>query len=209
MTLFKRRYLAVLAMLLSASGTTTARAGDSGWYAGVNEGIADYSGLIEGSEQNRIGSTFNNHNTTNGFSILGGYQFNNWASLEVSHFDLRYGSADFENSGQVYETVRYKLSGESVDMVFSSSTQGWGVFGRVGVTSANIDEPSAGNSFRRDLTNTSTIVDFGAGVSYGMSNGWGFRVGLTQYHNPGNGNNLKNTGKGDVDFLYLGALYRF
>jgi opacity protein-like surface antigen len=83
------------------------------------------------------------------------------------------------------------------------------VFGKVGVTAAHVDEPISASGLSDDATDNSTILDLGVGVSYGMANGWGFRLGFTQYHNAGSTNSTTATGQGDVNFIYVGALYRF
>lgn len=206
MTISKRKLFIALASLLSAFGTTAVQASDTGWYVGANAGLSNYGPLIDDSENGITGANINNSNTATGWSILGGYQFKDWLGLEFSYFDMGSASANI-NFGALI--ANYKLTGESADVVFNTSTQGWGVFGKAGITAAHVDEPISGSGFAGDATDNSTILDLGAGVSYGMQNGWGFRLGFTQYHNPGNNNTSNATGQGNVNFLYLGAICRF
>jgi OmpA-OmpF porin, OOP family len=207
MQISKRSSSISLAVLLAATGATAAQAGDTGWYVGANAGISDYSALINDSEKYAM-TRFDNSDTAVGWSALGGYQFNDWLGLEVSYFDM--GTAS--SSGDSFN-LKYKLDGESMDVVISSSPLGWGVFGKAGLTAAHVDQtgrPIAGPLVER-ATDNGVIFDLGAGISYGMQNGWLFRLGLTQYHNPGSDgvNNTTITGRGNVNLIYLGAIYRF
>ncbi len=205
MQVSKRNSCVVLAGLLAALGATAAQAGDTGWYLGANLGSSNYSALIEDSETGVTGN-ISNSSTATGWSVLGGYQINDWLGVELNYFDMGSASANINNG---LLTASYKLNGESVDAVFSSSTQGWGVFGKAGITAAHVDEPISGSGVSIDATDNSAILDLGVGVNYGMDNGWGFRLGFTQYHNAGNNNSSTATGQGNVNFIYLGALYRF
>jgi len=205
MTISKRSSLIALTVLLAALGTTSAQAGDTGWYVGANVGVSNYSALIADSENGLPGIPFDNSNSATGWSALGGYQLISWLGLEFSYFDM--GNASSRIPGLV-GTVNYKLHGESLDVVLSSSLQGWGIFGKVGLTAANVEETL---TYNPDTTARSTILDFGAGISYGMQNGWGLRLGFTQYHNADDKNRYTNSvaGRANVNFIYLGAVRHF
>jgi len=208
MAIFKRRTWIALAILLAVFGSTAAEAGESAWYLGANTGSSNYGPIIHDSETGIpvVYYPIVNSYYATGWSALGGYQINDWLGIEFSYFDMGKASELIHND----DTAIYKLKGKSLDAVFSSSTLGWGVFAKVGPTHAHLDVHHGGTSGTQTAMVDSTIVDWGAGFSYGMKNGLGFRLGFTQYHNVGeNRNDYNYTGRGNVNFIYLGALYRF
>jgi OmpA-OmpF porin, OOP family len=200
-----KKALTALAASMALCMVTAARADTTpGWYIGAAAGTSNYGALIDNATQGISGS-INTTNTATGWSALGGFQFNDWFGLEASYFDMGNASTSATGFGTVHATV--KLTGESFDAVLDSSPQGFGVFGKFGITAAKVDEP-INSSFGppADATANNNIYDIGVGVSYATAGNWMWRLGYTQYHDAGDSN---STGKGNVNFLYLGAIYRF
>lgn len=227
-----RRSAIVGLFALFASLSTAAFADTSPWYVGLAAERSDYSALPEAATDVPGASQH-----ANGWSVLGGYQFNTWFGLEASYFDLGSVTANSAGLSLCCSTGEFdqsfvskpKLTGESLDAVLKLDlAYGFFVFGKGGLTRSDLDQPVVTTDFAAspgqsptttvsssDSTISSTVFDYGIGLGYATESGWTLRLGWTQYHNVGDTSefnmvNFTTTGgQGNVNSLHLDLLYHF
>jgi len=211
----------IAAALLGAASLPAAAFADGVWYLGGTLGSSDYGSSVDAAAASLsqaltgIGATntVGSSKTGTGWSLLAGYQFNEWFGLEGSYFNMGKATVDASETAPVIasEHAEIKLSGESVDGVGTwGFGNGFAVFGKFGLIDAKVDEPVTGGGLAAgrsaDVSDTSTAFDWGIGGAYSFGNNWGLRLGWTQYHHVGNAN---TTGQGNVEYTSLGLTYSF
>lgn len=216
---------------LLASLSTAVFADPSPWYVGFAAEHSDYGSLPEAASD--IPGTSHH---ANGWSVLGGYQFNTWFSLEASYFDLGSVSANSQAMPTLGYNINYvnrpRLTGESVDAVLKQDlAHGFFVFGKVGVTASRLDQPTVttitttfpGQAPQTSVSSADSSIDsanfdYGIGVGYEIESGWTVRLGWTRYQDVGDQRYSGITtalygdptdGTGNINSLHLDLLYRF
>ncbi len=203
--------LSIVAIALVAS--TPAMAQDSGWYLGLNLGESrakiDDNRIITGIVPSGFVTTINDNDSSTGFKVFGGYQFNKYISLEGGYFDL--GKVGYSATSVPAGTLNgeMKVNGLNLDGVLNLHfTEKFSVFGRLGVTNARAkDSFSATGALvvvNADPSTRSTNLHLGGGLQYDFTRSFGMRAELERYRvNDAIGN------KGDLDLASLGVLFRF
>ena len=198
----------------TAMGGQYSRAPDAGWYGGVNIGRA--SAKIDNAKitSNLLGSGFatssiSNDDRDTGYKLFGGYKFNRNFALEGGIFDL--GGFSFLATTVPAGTLSgdAKIRGVNLDAVgILPVSEKFSAFGRVGANYANARDSFSGTGAvnvtgtRRSMRETN--YKFGAGLQYDFTRAMGMRAEVERYRvSDGIG------GKGDVDLLSLGLVYRF
>lgn len=226
-----RIHIRVLCFVVLGAFGCGAVADPSPWYLGVSASSVDYGSLNGSAEKTAVSALAPDAGPTSastsasGRSLLGGYQWNDWFSVEAGYFDL--GSTSFLDGqddccslGQYSESLtgKLKLTGESVEAVFQSPPHEFFVFGKLGLARTHLDEALALSVFsespngdtytknvHRDLSSTGTTPEYGIGVGYATDGGWIFRVGHSWLKQVGD----DRTGKGNVGYSHVDVLYRF
>lgn len=201
---------------LAAVASPYAVAADTGWYGGLNIGRS--SAKIDNANitSNLLGGGFvttsiTNDDSDSGFKLFGGYKYNKNFALEGGYFDL--GSFGYTattaapNAGTL--TGNIKLRGLNLDAVgVLPMTDKFSAFGRAGLNYAEARDSFSGtgavivldpNRSKRD-----TNYKFGAGLQYDFTQSLGMRAEVERYRI-----NDAVGGKGDVDLLSVGLVYRF
>lgn len=208
----RKRLPAMLALAFVIS--PLAMADDAMWYVGANVGqsrakIDDprISASLLGS--GFASTTIVDDDSSTGFKLFGGYQFNRNFALEGGYFDL--GKFGFKATTVPAGTLdgRIRLRGVNLDLVGRLPvTEKFSVFGRVGVNYADARDNFTGTGAVRVLDANprkhDANIKFGAGLQYDFTDALGMRVEAERYRiNDAVGN------KGDVDLFSVGLVYRF
>ena len=208
----RKRLPALLALAFIIS--PLAMADDAMWYVGANVGqsrakIDDprISASLLGS--GFASTTIADDDSSTGFKLFGGYQFNRNVALEGGYFDL--GKFGFKATTVPTGTLdgRIRLRGVNLDLVGRLPvTDKFSVFGRVGVNYADARDNFTGTGAVRVLDANprkhDANIKFGAGLQYDFTEALGMRAEVERYRiNDAVGN------KGDVDLFSVGLVYRF
>ncbi|MGO2343737.1 MULTISPECIES: OmpA family protein [Vibrio] len=133
-----------------------------------------------------------------GGSVYGGYQFNEWFSLEGGYNYL--GKAKASSSSNTLESkVQNGELGAKLDWNLTSA---WNLFGKVG-TSYNDIEHDVSTGYSKSDNNWSVML--GAGVEYQLSHNWRIRTEYQWFDDVGS----SSIAKSDVNYLTLGLSYYF
>lgn len=191
-----------------------AMAQDSGWYAGLNVGRTkakiDDARIIQGIAPAGFSITsIHDNDSSTGFKVFGGYQFNRYFSFEGGYFDL--GKLGYNATTAPAGTLNgeIKVKGLNLDAVLSLPlTEKFSVFGRAGVTHAQAKDSFSGTGsavvLNPNPSERATNIKYGAGLQYDFTKSFGMRVEVERYRiNDAVGN------KGDIDLASIGLLYRF
>jgi OOP family OmpA-OmpF porin len=202
----------LVALALIAS--TSARAQDTGWYAGASVGQSrskiDDPGITNGLlGAGFASSTIDDNNKNIGFKVFGGYEFCRYFSLEGGYFNLgHFGyTATTVPDGTLNGDIR--IQGLNLDPVLSVPiTKRFSAFVRAGVTYAQAKDAFNGSGFV-NVTNPSPKKEafdykFGGGLQYDFTRTVGMRVEAERYRiNDAVGN------RGDIDLFSVGLVARF
>ncbi|HEY3271967.1 MAG TPA: OmpA family protein [Geothrix sp.] len=204
--------LGLVALAIVASPLATAQ--DSGWYAGFNVGQSkakiDDARIIKGIvPAGFVITSIHDDDSSTGFKILGGYQFNRYFAFEGGYFDL--GKFGYKATTLPAGTLNgeIKLKGFNFDAVLSLPfTEKFSAFGRVGVTNAQAKDAFSGTGsvvvLNRNPSERATNLKFGGGLQYDFTKSFGMRAEVERYRiNDAVGN------KGDIDMASVGFLFRF
>lgn len=212
--------LATLARVLGMAGLTVSAipvamaADDTGWYAGGNIGRSeaniDDQGIIRGLQTNGFSTTSMLEDYRGlGFKLFGGYQFNRYFALEGGYFDLgKFGfTATTVPNGSLHDLSTFR--GINADLVgILPITEKFSAFGRLGVNYAKTNDSfsSTGlvNVQNPNPSAHDTNYKFGVGLQYAVTPSLGLRAEAERYR-------VSDAvgGKGDIDLLSVGMLYRF
>jgi OOP family OmpA-OmpF porin len=210
---------ATAAVLLSALWAGAAQAQSQGWYIGAGAGqskanngaCSDLSGVFD------PGFSCSSNDTSTGWKLFAGYQFNPNFAIEGGYVDL--GNFKASASGTVAlvpvtANGSNKASGFSLDAVGTLPVnEEFGLIGRVGVFAWTLDSTATATSTFGPPGATATEsdkpsgtgLDFGIGVKYDFNSTVGVRAEWQRFMSIGN----DNTGKSDVDLLSASLVYRF
>lgn len=218
MKLKKLSYLLSM-VALTAGASSTAFAQESawdqpGWYLGGNIGQAN-ADLDNSGITNRVlssGFTINSlesDDTYTSFKVFGGYQFNKYFALEAGYFDL----GQFDLSATTTPTGTFDGSvefiGVNLDLVGRMPiNEKLSAFARVGANYAKTVDNFSGTNAVVITDGTreerDTNVKAGLGLQYAFNDNLAMRVEAERYR-------VSDAvgGKGDVDVISLGLVYRF
>lgn len=132
-------------------------------------------------------------------SVYGGYQFNEWFSLEGGYNYL--GNSKEHVSGTEINKTQLQ-NGELGAKLDWNLTSAWNLFGKVGGSYNYIDQETVSY----DETEENWSLMLGAGVEYQISHNWRLRTEYQWFDNVGE---KGTTGKTDVNYLSLGLSYYF
>jgi OOP family OmpA-OmpF porin len=191
------RWLVVLGLLAATAAPAAAQ--DKGLYLGGSWGQAEYAdtcddlALITGCKDN-----------DRAWRLFGGYQFNRNLALELGYVDLGTVRAEGTFFGTP-TTFIGKARGVDLSGVLSFSiVERLSVFGKLGIyrirTTTDVNFGGADSSEGE----TNSGLTYGLGLGYDL---WklGLRLEWQRYDNAGGG----STGEDTVDFMSIGALFRF
>jgi len=188
---------------------------DSGFYLGGNVGQS-VSHLDESGMTNRVAgpglsiTSVNRDNRDIGYKLYGGYQANDYFSLESGWFDL--GRHNFTSTttpaGSLIGNV--KIRGMHLDAILRLPlTDQFSVFGRGGMTYAQSRDSFSTTGALALPANPNPNKwawnpKYGVGVEYDVTRSLGIRAEAERYRI-----NDATGGKGNVDLNSLGLIYRF
>lgn len=146
-----------IAVLLSVFVAGTAVAADTGFYAGVNAGSTkiDYGA----------------HESTTGFSLFGGYSFNENFGAEAAY--INFGSKDYLLGAYSAKSSGFSLSGVG-SYPFNDQ---FSVFAKLGFASTKLEESLLGLT----ASSTKSDVTWGVGAQFNINNQVGIRAGYDRY----------------------------
>ncbi len=204
--------LSLLAMTILSS--SLAVADDTGWYAGMNIGQSnasiDSASIGRGLTANGFaGSRIDEDDSSIGYKLFGGYQFNPYLALEGGYFDL----GEF---GYVATTVpagtldgSMKIKGINFDVVGTMPIMNrLSAFARLGANYAQAKDSFAGTGATHVLnanpSKREANFKVGLGIQYDITAALALRADAERYRiNDAVGN------IGDIDLVSIGLIYRF
>jgi OOP family OmpA-OmpF porin len=186
---------------------------DSGWYLGGNVGQSrarfDNQTIINQVSPGVSSTVVGGNHIDGGGKLFGGYQINQYVSLEAGYFDL--GEFQFYATtlpaGAIH--ANRQVRGINLDVVgYVPFTENFSAFGRLGVTRAltqnTFDGFGAAAPMSGKLSDRDTFPKAGVGLEYKFSEALALRVEAERYrisdalydHN-------------NIDMFSVGVVYRF
>jgi len=195
--------------------TSMAMAEDSGFYIGGNVGQS-VSHLDESGMTNRVAgpglsiTSVNRDNRDIGYKLYGGYQANDYFSLESGWFDL--GRHNFTSTTTPAGSLlgKIKVRGVNLDALLRLPlTDQFSVFGRGGMTYAQTRDSFSTTGALALPANPNPNKwawnpKYGVGLDYNLTRSFGIRAEAERYRI-----NDAVGGKGNIDLFSLGMTYRF
>jgi len=184
------------------------------WYGGINVGQAK-----EHFDNGRMASSvlgpgfaitsITEDRTDTGYKLYGGYRFSRHFAVEGGYFDL--GKFDFAATTLPAGTLsgNVKVHGLNLDLVgILPMTDRFSAFGRIGATYARTRDSFSGSgaaaAFSTSRSSSDANFKVGAGIQYDFNYNLGMRLEAERYRL-----NDAVGGKGNVDLLSIGLVYRF
>jgi OOP family OmpA-OmpF porin len=189
-----KKLLAALIVLMAAS---TANAQDKGWYVGGAVGQGKAKGFCDGVS----GTGVSCDDTDTTVKAMGGYQFSRNFALELGLMNA--GTYEARGPGGTITVKAAIFEGTAVGIL--PLGQQFSVFGKLGLYSSAVD--STANTFvlNRNETTGNTDLTYGVGLGWAFTPKFQLRAEWQRYQDVDAG----FVGKGDVDVVSLGLLYRF
>ncbi|WP_417882945.1 OmpA family protein [Vibrio rumoiensis] len=188
----------IISLSLLMSPQVNAAAENAGeFYLGAKTGWANFSGFCE--EDISANCDDNKDDDAWGGSVYGGYQFNEWLSVEGGYNYFGKAKA-YTDVGQLESKIQNGELGVKLDWNLTSA---WNLFGKVGTSYNDIEHDFADVSSKSD-NNWSLML--GAGVEYQLSHNWRVRTEYQWFDNVGSSSVAKQS---DVNYLTLGLSYYF
>ena len=213
-----RQALIASAIVYGATATVAhpADPDGTGFYVGAGGGASvvkiDDSGINDSLRSLGFTSaTTSKDESGTAYKVFAGYAINRYVAIEGGYFDL--GKFGFKSlvlpPGSL--SVDVKVRGVNLDAVLSYPfAEGFSVFGRVGLQSAETKGRLAGSgsvlALQPETKETKTGWKAGLGIGYEFSNGLGLR-GEWERYNVADG--TKTDTKADVDVFGISLFYRF
>jgi len=213
------------AALLPALWAGAAHAQSEGWYIGAGAGQSRANNAASCSDLNDVflpGFDCTSNDTSTGWKLFAGYQFNPYLAVEGGYVDL--GNFKISASGNFagpplppgpgMASGSDKASGFNLDAVGTLPINDqFGLIGRIGVFAWSLDASATASQTNAVPTlsaSTSdkpsgTGADFGVGAKFDFNGVAGVRVEWQRFKSIGN----DTTGKSDVDLISASLLYRF
>ncbi len=202
------RWMTAAAALIAAIGASGIAHAQE-WYAGVGVGQSKAKDFTVCEDLAIIfdpGLSCSADDTSTGWKVLFGRQFNKNAAAEFGYVDL--GKASVTGSGTIFGIPAiiggdWEVKGFNADFVgILPASNDWAVFGKIGIFSWDVDLKGIGGSESKsgaDLT-------YGIGVKYDISNTVGLRAEWERFQDVGDEN---VTGQSDVDLYSVGVIFKF
>jgi OOP family OmpA-OmpF porin len=204
---------AVLGAALAPCGTAFAQDETKGFYAGISLGQSKFKGACDSEAGVAVS---NCKDTDTAWKIFGGYQFTPNLAVELGYNDfgrisgdatLTFGGSTFTGNAKV-EATAFELTGVGTLPL----GQQFSLYGKLGVyyaetkASANVQQttPPFASASSSQSDNNSNLT-FGLGARYDFTKNIAVRAEWQRFSKVGS----DNTGKGDIDVLAIGGLYRF
>ena len=188
----------IISLSLLMSPQVNAAAENAGeFYLGAKTGWANFTGFCDDVCSDEDNDAW-------GGSLYGGYQFNEWFSLEGGYNylgkDKGYVGKDkgYAGTGYIESQVQNGELGAKLDWNLTSA---WNLFGKVGGSYNYIDQSGTVSG-----TEENWSLMLGAGVEYQLSHNWRIRTEYQWFNNVGENS---TTGKSDINYLTLGLSYYF
>lgn len=204
---------AVLGAALAPCGSALAQDAAKGFYAGASLGQSKFKGACD----SEAGVTLSNcKDSDTAWKLFGGYQFNPYLAVELGYNDFGRISSDatvvvggstFTGNARIEATAFEATGIGSLPLGHQFSLYGkLGVYYAETKSSANVQQttpPFASGSSSASDNNTN--LTFGFGARYDITRNIAVRAEWQRFSKVGS----DSTGKGDIDVLGIGALYRF
>jgi OOP family OmpA-OmpF porin len=188
------KLLAIVILFMAAS---TANAQDKGWYVGGALGQGKAKGFCDGLSGGGI--SCDDKDTT--AKAMGGYQFTKNFALELGLTNA--GTYEARGPGGHITVEAAIFEGTAVAIL--PLGQQFSVFGKLGLYSSAVDSTVATFVLNRDERTTNSDLTYGAGLGWAFTPKFQLRAEWQRYQDVDAG----FLGKGDVDIISLGLLYRF
>ncbi len=204
---------AVLGAALAPCGSAFAQDSTKGFYAGLSIGQSKFKGACD----SKAGVTLSNcKDSDTAWKIFGGYQFTPNLAVELGYNDfgrissdavVTMGGSTFAGNARI-EATAFEATGVGTLPLGHQ----FSLYGKLGVyyaetkSSANVTQttpPFASGSSSASDNNTN--LTFGFGARYDVTKNIALRAEWQRFSKVGS----DSTGKGDIDVLGIGALYRF
>lgn len=199
------RKAATLAVLgaLSVYGAA-ASAQDAKWYAGAAIGQSKFNGMCDDT------GGLSCKDTDTAWKFFGGYKFHPNFSAELGYSDFGKANLSGTTAG-VGVNADFKANAWELDGVGSwPLANKFSILGRLGVYRAKMDgratAAAGGLSASASASATNTGLTFGIGGGYDITQTVAARLEWQRYSKVG-GDNV--AGKGDIDVISIGALFKF
>jgi OmpA-OmpF porin, OOP family len=203
----------VLVFSALVAGATSASAQDSGFYLGLDAGVAVYPDNLQLTVDKATLFSPDKHTTGAAWAFSTGYQFNKLFALELAYVDLAPSSTPFSNtsganSAQVDHT--FEARGARLAAVGTLPLGNWEPYLKLGALRARRDASTSGIvgttpvGFEKHAASTSAFVALGA--RYRFSNHWDAGLELAQYGAIGD---AEVTGARQASTATLGVAYHF
>lgn len=146
----------------------------------------------------------------NGMKLFGGYQFMEYAAVELGYINLGKATASASNGG-VTASSKFESKGFVFDVVGTLPvTKEFWLTAKVGILRWNVDaSASASNGTaisRKDTKPGFTFDNYGVGMSYSINKTIDVRMEWEKFKDVGN---TLLTGQSNIDFLSIGVVYKF
>jgi len=165
-------------------------------YVGASVGQADYKDGCQGVS----GPGISCDDKDTAWRIFGGYQFSRNLAAELGYHNLGEikASNSFNGATATIKASAWELVGVGL-LPFANRFSGYGKLGLYyGTTEGS-------SNFSASATDNNTGLTWAVGLQFDPTPPVGLRVELQQYHDIGG----DNTGKGNINVLNVGALWRF
>ena len=204
---------AVLGAALAPCGHAFAQDETKGFYAGVSAGQSKFKGACDSDSTVAVS---NCKDTDTAWKIFGGYQFTPYLAVELGYNDfgrisgdatVAFGANTFTGNAKI-EATAFELTGVgTLPLGYQFSLYGkLGVYYAETKSSATLTQTTAPfTSASSSQSDNNSNVTFGLGAHYDFTRNIAVRAEWQRFSKVGS----DQTGKGDIDVLAIGALYRF
>jgi OOP family OmpA-OmpF porin len=192
-----------------AQAAPAARAAGMGWYAGVGGGWSSFNGNavdLEPTLATEIYAVTRLDDSSTGWKVFGGYQFNKNLAAELAYTDLGKFSYDAVITGGMYGPTEY---GEVKPTCWSLSAVGilpvgnnFSLLGKAGVCRWDDNSYAHEGAYVYPERSTGTDLTFGLGAKYDATRNLGVRAEWERF------NNVVHD-RESVDLLSLSLQYSF
>ncbi|MEY4641388.1 MAG: hypothetical protein RLZZ227_1382 [Pseudomonadota bacterium] len=207
------RSILALALLATLASPATFAA-EEGWYAGAAVGRSDEDVNFDKVFRSVLPAgvslaSYTSGDRDIGFKVFGGYQFNQFLSLEGGYFDL----GKFHYEATTLPTGRQfgklEVDGYNLDLVGTLPlTPKLSALARLGFNWADSGTRLAGSgaipTTYRTLREDNSNYKYGLGLQYALSTAFDMRLEAERYRI-----DEASGSKGDIDLLSVGFVYRF
>lgn len=213
MKFIKASGILACAVAAAMASSVTIASDDAGWYLGGNLGQSrarlDEHTIMTQVSPGLFTTVVGDNTIDAGGKLFGGYQINQYVSLEAGYFDL----GEFQiyaktiPSGAIHSNMQVR--GVNLDVVgYVPFTENFSAFGRLGVTRAltqnTFDGFGAAAGMSGKLSDRDTFPKAGVGLEYKFTDSFSMRAEAERYV-------ISNAlyDHNNIDLYSLGVVYRF